>query len=365
MTNQLHNRRRDWRAARNEATRIKLANDNAQVGQQEPAIENGAPIPEISVATTSFVTTKPSNDNELAGNSPFTDICQGDCRELLKTIPDASVDMSYDDPPYFIKGMGDDWDNAKLLSRSRNPKKIGHLPAGQAFDRKQGYEFETYMGEIASEMFRVLKPGAFFIVSSQARLYHRAACAVEDAGFEIRDMLAWQRQGLPRAQTMDHFLKLAGEQDNEELGAAIGGRKTAMLNQTLEPMILAQKPRDGTYVENWRKWGVGLADVTQTLEPGCFPTTLMSVRKPTQAERDVDGNNHLTVKPVPLMEHLLRMFSKPGDVILDPHLGSGTTGVAAVLTGRSIIGFERDAQNVAMAKARIESASTQSGQVAA
>ena len=302
-------------------------------------------VPAVVAPAQCITIPKSANDNAKV-------LC-GDCRDLFAAIPDQSIEIVITDPPYFLQGMGEDWDNAELQRRSRNPAKIGSLPPNTRFDPKQGRDFQAFMSEVSEQVFRVLKPGGFYISFSQARLYHRMAVAVEDVGFEVREMLGWVRPGLPRAMKLDHFID--GRDDADAIRASIGGRKTPMINQTLEPMVLAQKPRDGTFVDNWMRHGVGLVDTSQTLDGG-FPKTLMSVDKPTKAAKDADGNDHLTVKPVALIEHLLRLFSKPGDTLLDPFAGSGSHGVAAINTGRGYIGFERDPHNVEIIEGRLRRA---------
>jgi DNA modification methylase len=91
----------------------------------------------------------------------------GDCFELLKTIPDNSVDMCLTDPPYFIDGLGADWNTDSI--KKRIPGKDGAiptLPSGMKFDPKQGRKFEEFMGRVSAEVLRVLKPGGLYIAFS-------------------------------------------------------------------------------------------------------------------------------------------------------------------------------------------------------
>lgn len=88
----------------------------------------------------------------------------GDCFEKLKTIPDNSIDMCLTDPPYFIDGLGDEWDTDDI--EKRLPTKNGtikSLPKGMKFDPEQGIRFQEFMEKVSTEVFRVLKPGGFFI----------------------------------------------------------------------------------------------------------------------------------------------------------------------------------------------------------
>jgi len=113
------------------------------------------------------------------------------------------------------------------------------------------------------------------------------------------------------------------------------GRKTPQLRPQFESLMLAEKPREGTFVDNWLKYKTGLIDATKSLN-GAAPTTLMNVEKPIKEV----FNTHLTVKPVPLLMHLIELFTIKGQVVLDPFLGSGATALATIQTGRSCIGIE-------------------------
>lgn len=283
-------------------------------------------------------------------------VIHGDALVALRGMQSESVHLVVTDPPYFIDGMGDDWNKERLELRARKAGVVGSLPVGMKFDRAQAKAFASFMEPIVEESFRVLKPGGFFISFSQARLYHRLAASAEDAGFEIRDMLAWYYEGQAKAFSMDHFIERMRLDDGEKkrLKQRIGGRKTPQLKPQVEPMVLAQKPRIGTFVENWLAHETGLIDTTASLD-GRFPGNVMACAKPSREEKG-NGNGHLTVKPVRLMEHLISLFSSPGQTVLDPFLGSGTTGVAAVRKGRRFIGIEIEREYVRIAEGRIEEA---------
>lgn len=280
-------------------------------------------------------------------------VCNGECLEAMDEIPDGSVDAVITDPPYFIDGMGNNWDVEQLDGKAKKGVVIGSLPVGMKFDPKQGKELEGFMRKVSDQVFRVLKPGGFFISFSQGRLYHRMAVAVEDAGFEVRDMLVWKREGQPKAFSQEHFVRKMDlpEEEKARIVAELGGRKTPQLKGQSEPMVLAQKPKDGTFIENWMAHGVGLVDVSVSLD-GKFPGTVMEVEKPSGEERK--ESSHMTMKPVRLMEHLVRIFTKEGSTVLDPFMGSGSTGVACVHTGRKFFGIELNPKYFGEAKARLE-----------
>ena len=167
-----------------------------------------------------------------------------DCREGLKEIPDNSIDMCLTDPPYGLDGLDETWD-AEIIEKKK-PKSgdkavISNLPVGMKFDPKQGQNFQNFYKPICDEIYRVLKPGGFFLTFSQARLYHHAAIAVENSGFEVRDMLGWiytkSTQG--KAFGQDHLIDINAELSKEEKDAAkkiCKGWKTPQLKPAIEPI---------------------------------------------------------------------------------------------------------------------------------
>lgn len=282
------------------------------------------------------------------------ELWQGDCLELMKNIPDGSVDCVIIDPPYFIDGMENKWDTESLTKKIKKAGVVKSLPVGMKFDIQQGKKLEEFMFKVSKEIYRVLKSGGFYLSFSQGRLYHRMAMAIENCGFEIRDLLIWKREGQAKAFSQDHFVRRMNitEEEKSRIIRLLNGRKTPQLKTQSEPIVLAQKPKEGTFVENWLKYGVGLIDTTISLD-GKFPSTVMCVEKPRGREREV---SHITLKPIRLMEHLIKVFTSDEDVVLDCFMGSGSTGVACVNTNRRFIGIELDEGYFNIAKQRIDEA---------
>ena len=278
----------------------------------------------------------------------------GDALTTLKRLDTNSVDLILTDPPYFLDGMDSGWGVERR--REKRSDIVGGLPCGMKFNVDQGRRLQEFMEPIFEEAARVLKPGGFCIAFSQARLVHRMGVAAEDAGFEVRDLLGWTYEGQAKAASQEHRVRALDvtAEEKAKIIASLRGRKTPQLKPMIEPMILGQKPRDGTFVENWTKWGVGLVDVSQSLD-GKFPGNLMAATKPRSAERG-DGNDHPTVKPVRLLAHLIKLFTTEGQVVLDPFMGSGSHGVAAIQTGRRFIGSEINERYFKIAEDRIGSA---------
>ena len=275
---------------------------------------------------------------------PIAKLYVGDCRDVLADMDDCSVHLTLTDPPYFLDRLDDRWDQDKIdYSRThRAAEVIGGLPIGMKFDPAQGRKLQAFLEPVAAELFRVLKPGGFLLMFAAPRLYHRAAVAVEEAGFEIRDAYAWRftQRAQFKAFTMDHFIRKRNDMTDSEKTEAIhriSGRRTPQLRPQFEAIMCAQKPREGTFVDSWLAHETGLIDARQTLT-GRVPETVMTVEK----QKRGNGNGHLTPKPVRLCEHLIRVFSAEGQTVLDPFVGSGSTCLAAQRTGRHSIGIDVD-----------------------
>ena len=297
-------------------------------------------------------------------------IVNEDCMEGLKKIEDNTIDIVITDPPYFLDKLETSW-NSEDVRKNKASKTVGNLPKGMKFDRNQSKKFREYYTEFSKEIYRVLKPGGFFISFSSARLYHAMATGVEDANFNIRDMLGWiYTQSQTKAFSQNHLIDKLKNKTNEEkceLKEKCKDWRTPQLKPAIEPMCLAQKPTEGTFVQNFEKYGTGLmycGETTKTGE-GIFPSNILTtdeidpamdrvflVSKPNKKEKE--GNDHITVKPVALIEQLIKLFTKEGAVVLDPFMGSGTTAVAAVNTGRNYMGFEIDKGHYELALKRLQ-----------
>jgi site-specific DNA-methyltransferase (adenine-specific) len=336
-----------------------------------------------------------------------TKLIHGDCLEKLKELPDCSVDSVVTDPPYGLSFMGKRWD---------------HDVPSEAIWR---------------ECLRVLKPGGHLLAFAGTRTQHRMAVRIEDAGFEIRDMIAWvYGTGFPKSLDVSKAIDkgegiwrgragaqsspngaMSGpnyersEKGNPVTHAAVQwqGWGTA-LKPALEPITVARKPlgektvaanvlAHGTGAINVDGCRVGTETITQRLATvvggksigakavgvpqkatgettqtiGRWPANLIHdgsdetagllgeaarffyCAKASKKDRD-DGNAHPTVKPTDLMRYLCRLVTPPKGIVLDPFMGSGSTGKAAMLEGFDFIGIEREENYMGIAKARINSA---------
>lgn len=361
---------------------------------------------------------------------PHYDILLGKCQEVLRSFPDDCIDAIVTDPPYELNFMGKAWDRS-----------------GAAFN-----------AEIWQQCLRVLKPGGYLLAFGGSRTYHRMACAVEDAGFEIRDQIMWvYGSGFPKSRNLD------GDWDG--WGSA--------LKPAHEPIVVARKPFPGTLDQNVSLYGTGALNINGCRVPhsetlrvdngiiscrgdppaprgregeasanrrytnsgasnfsalpgprggnpaGRWPANLIhdgsdevislfppnvGVRphtrcgqvgdtksaarffycaKTSRADRNegcetlsmsplywssgsanpgsfqsagtdkTAQNNHPTVKPTALMRYLCRLVTPPGGWVLDPLMGSGSTGKACMLENFRFTGIDSDEEAVRIATARI------------
>jgi site-specific DNA-methyltransferase (adenine-specific) len=295
-------------------------------------------------------------------------IC-ADSLRVLNKIGEDSIDIVLTDPPYFLDKLDNQWDH-KVASSKKYQHTVKSLPAGMKFDREQGARFYNWYLEVSKEIFRVLKPGRFFFSFSSPRLYHRMASAVDDAGFELRDCFLWvYTQNQAKAMSLDHFIdKLKADQKTKDaLKSKLKGWKTPQIKSCFEPIVMAQKKPEGTFLENMVKNEVGLFNTTVRIGDNMFPSNILTIekineimdknfliKKPNKNEKS-GFNNHMTVKPLLLCEYLLRLsvFSRKGTV-LDPFMGSGTTLVAAKNLGLNYVGIDSNPEYVEIAKKRLE-----------
>lgn len=305
----------------------------------------------------------------MKNNKFINKIICADTMELLPQIEECSIDVVLTDPPYFLDKLDNNWDPDEVSNQS-NQYAIKSLPAGMKFDRDQGKRFYAWYLDVSKEVFRILKPGGFFFSFSSPRLYHRMASAIDDAGFEIRDAFMWlYTQNQAKAMGVDHFIKKLGidEKAKEKIKEKLNGWKTPQIKSCFEPIAMAQKPTDQTYLNNILKHGVGLFNTNVRIGGNMYPANVFTtdsinelidraflLPKPTKKEKG-EYNNHKTVKPLAICEYLIKLsaFSQNA-VILDPFVGSGTTAVAAKSLGKNYIGIDVNKKYAKISERRIK-----------
>jgi DNA modification methylase len=185
----------------------------------------------------------------------------GDCREVIKTLADDSLDSCVTDPPYSLQTI-----NKRFAKVGRNDKTWSSSGPHQRTAR--GFMNKTWdTGEVAhdadfwAEVYRALKPGAYLVAFGGTRTYHRMVCAIEDAGFEIRDTVAWlYGTGFPKSHDVSKAIDKAAGAEREVMVREWEGWGTA-LKPAFEPIVLARKPLIGTVAVNVLAHGTGAINI--------------------------------------------------------------------------------------------------------
>lgn len=291
-----------------------------------------------------------------------------DALELMGRLPDNSIDLVLTDPPYFLDKMDNNWDS-NTVAKVTQTGIVKSMPPGMRFSKQQGVDFYNWYRGVSTEILRILKPGAFFFSFSSPRLYHRLVSAIDDAGFWIRDSFVWiYPHSQPKAMSLNHFLDKMDIETNEKnkLSKTFKNWKTPQIKSCFEPIVMAQKPTDGTFVENFIKFKTGLvntsvkigndmfpANVAMTEESGEYIDNYFLIPKPSIKEKG-NYNNHKTVKPLQLCEYIINLTTyDEQSIVFDPFAGSGTTLLAAKINNRQFLGCDINSEYLDIAKKRL------------
>lgn len=284
----------------------------------------------------------------------------GDSIELLRSLPDNSVHLILSDIPYGI-GLDADWD---VLHANTNSALGGSSPAqskaGRVFksrgkpingwsdaDRRIPVEYYDWCSTWAGEWQRVLKPGGSAFVFAGRRFAHRCISALEDSGFNFRDLLGWTRkQAVHRAQRLSIVFDRRGDVASAEKWA---GWRVGNLRPSFEPIIWCFKPYKLTIADNVLEHELGAYN-QDALERLFGRTDNIFECDYEERERGL----HEAQKPVKLMEALISLTTQEGHVVLDPFAGSGSTAVACDRLGRRYIMIERSAETFEVMRKRLE-----------
>jgi site-specific DNA-methyltransferase (adenine-specific) len=193
----------------------------------------------------------------------------------------------------------------------------------------------------------------------------------EIAGFEIRDMINWvYTQSMPKGMSVSHIIEKMDITPEEKaaLKEEYKDFKTPQIRSCFEPICVAMKPiGNSTFIKNELQFKTGLLNFSQKVGANNdrVPANIITteeytesydknflVCKPNKAEKG-ENNTHITVKPIQLMEHLIKLFSKEGALIIDPFLGSGTTALACKNTKRRCIGIELNEEYFKISQSRL------------
>ena len=243
-------------------------------------------------------------------------ILQGDCLERLASLPDASVDLVFADPPY----------NLQLEGALTRPDQSLVDAVNDDWDKFSSFaDYDTFTRAWLAECRRVMKPQASLWVIGSYHNIFRVGTALQDLGFWMLNDIVWRK-----ANPMPNFR----------------GRRFTNAHETM--IWAARSQADRNYTFHYDLLKSGNEDV-QVRSDWFIPLC-------TGGERIKDGKGrkaHPTQKPEELLARIILSSSNPGDLVLDPFFGSGTTGAVAKRLGRHYLGIERDPSYVKVAQNRI------------
>ncbi len=244
-------------------------------------------------------------------------VIEGDCIAVLRSLRTASADLVFADPPYNLQLGGE-------LLRPNNTRVDG---VNHAWDRFGDFaEYDSFTRAWLSECRRVLKPdGALWVIGTYHNIF-RLGTALQDLGFWLLNDIVWLK-----TNPMPNF-------------------KGTRFTNAHETLIWAARDKNSRPTFNYdslKAFNDDLQMRSDWLIPICSG--------PERLRDDGGRKAHPTQKPEALLMRVLLATTKPGDVVLDPFFGTGTTGAAAKALGRRFIGIERDPDYVAAARSRIAS----------
>ena len=252
-----------------------------------------------------------------AADLPLERIIESDCIRAMAALPDDSIDMVFADPPYNLQLGGD-------LFRPEGGRVDAVDDDWDKFDTFEAYD--SFTRAWLAEARRILKPdGTLWVIGSYHNIF-RVGAALQDAGYWILNDIIWRK-----SNPMPNF------------------RGTRFTNAH-ETLIWASKSEDSRYTFNYRAMKA-LNDELQMRSDWVLPICSGGERVKT----DGGIKAHPTQKPESLLYRVLLACTNPGDVVLDPFFGTGTTGAVARRLGRRWIGIEREAKYVKVARQRIAS----------
>jgi modification methylase len=246
---------------------------------------------------------------------PVDIILKGDCIEVMRGLPEASVDLIFADPPY----------NLQLKGELHRPDNSRVDAVDESWDRFASFAaYDHFSRAWLAEARRLLKPdGALWVIGSYHNVF-RLGAALQDAGFWILNDVVWRK-----SNPMPNFR----------------GKRLTNAHETL---IWAARSDQSKYTFNY--------EAMKALNDGIQMRSDWLIPLCTGGERlkNAEGDKaHPTQKPEALLHRVMVASTRPGDVVLDPFFGTGTTGAVAKRLGRRWVGIEREPEYIAVAERRL------------
>ena len=251
----------------------------------------------------------------VAKKLSLNQIIHGDCVEILASLPENSVDLIFADPPY----------NLQLRNDLYRPNMTKVDAVNDGWDKFGGFaEYDEFTREWLSASQRVLKEtGTLWVIGSYHNIY-RVGAIMQNLGFWFLNDIVWIK-----SNPMPNF-------------------RGVRFTNAHETMIWAQKKKGAKYTFNHQSMKALNDDLQMRSD---WNLNLATGR---QRIKSNGAKAHSTQKPEALLYRVIMASSNPGDVVLDPFFGSGTTGAVAKKLGRNWIGIERDKKYIKIAQKRID-----------
>ena len=241
-----------------------------------------------------------------------------DCLQILKDIPENTFDMIFADPPYMLSNGGITCQNGKISSVNKGK-----------WDRSQGLErdFQFYKEWLAA-CRRVLKEDGTLWVSGTYHSIYSCGFAMQVLGFHILNDISWFKPNASPNMSCRYF------------------------TASHETLIWAKKNIKAKHTFNYNLMKNGDFSSDFIKKPNTQMRSVWAIGTPKTCEKTF--GKHPTQKPLALLERIILASTNEGDLILDPFMGSGTTGVAALKHKRKFVGIEREIEFIELAEVRLK-----------
>ena len=281
-------------------------------------------------------------------------IIHADSLEHLKTLDDNVFDSCVTDPPYHLQSIAKRFTKGPAAKYGKDGS-FNRLSKGFLGEEWDGGDI-AFKKEFWEQVYRTIKPKGVLLAFAATRNYHRMATAVEDAGFEIFDMINWvYGSGFPKRKNL---LKPAHE---PIVMARKGVNKELNLDECRIKTDDLKKFNRKSFA--WSGKSLYNEQEYKPSEKGRYPSNIIHdgldeewaryFYSAKASKKEKDGSDHPTVKPLELMKYLVRLVTPKEGLVLDPFAGTGTTGEAAILENRKYYLIEKTQKYIPVINKRL------------